>query len=188
MSLVLAAGGVGLAIICLSQMKVETSNSIGGANAVSNLFDSLFGVKLAWPAAVVVANAVGLAFILGGILDQVNAFMSFGSILTIGWCVLLVTDYYVVRGPMRIGSRNVALDAVEDVNWRGVATLAFVSVVNGMLYATGIVAVPFLTTAPMSFVVYVCLSWVFRRQVRERDAVRRAEAAAGACGVDSATG
>lgn len=187
-SLVLAAGGVGLAIICLSQMKVETSNSIGGANAVSNLFDSLFGVKLAWPAAVVVANAVGLAFILGGILDQVNAFMSFGSILTIGWCVLLVTDYYVVRGPMRIGSRNVALDAVEDVNWRGVATLAFVSVVNGMLYATGIVAVPFLTTAPMSFVVYVCLSWVFRRQVRERDAVRRAEAAAGACGVDSATG
>lgn len=32
-SLVLASGGIGLAIICLSQMKVETSNSIGGANA-----------------------------------------------------------------------------------------------------------------------------------------------------------
>ena len=29
------------------------------------------------------ANAIGLAFILGNILDQVNAFMSYGSILTI---------------------------------------------------------------------------------------------------------
>ena len=77
-SLVLASGGIGLAIICLSQMKVETSNSIGGANAVSNLFDSLFGRKLAWPVAVIIANAIGLAFILGNILDQVNAFMSYG--------------------------------------------------------------------------------------------------------------
>ena len=194
-SLVLAAGGVGLAIICLSQMKVETSNSIGGANAVSNLFDSLFGVKLAWPVAVVVANAVGLAFCLGGILVQVNAFMSFGSILTIGWCVLLVTDYYVVRGPMKIGSRGVPLDRVESVNWRGVTTLVVVSAVNGALYATGVVAVPFLTTAPMAFAIYVGLSWAFRRQVRERDAARRNEivagvgsAAAEACDVDVSAG
>ena len=74
-SLVLASGGIGLAIICLSQMKVETSNSIGGANAVSNLFDSLLGKKLAWPVAVIIANLIGLAFILGNILDQVNAFI-----------------------------------------------------------------------------------------------------------------
>lgn len=106
----------GLAIICLSQMKVETSNSIGGANAVTNLFDSLFGVKLSWPVAVVIANAIGLAFILGNILDQVNAFMSFGSILTISWCMLLITDYYIVRGPLKIGSRGVPLASVEIVN------------------------------------------------------------------------
>lgn len=47
-SLVLAAGGIGLAIICLSQMKVETSNSIGGANAVGNLVNSLTGRRLPW--------------------------------------------------------------------------------------------------------------------------------------------
>lgn len=168
-SLVLAAGGVGLAIICLSQMKVETSNSIGGANAVSNLLDSLFGVKLSWPAAVIIANTVGLVFILGGILDQVNAFMSFGSILTIGWCVLLITDYYLVRGRMEIGSRNVLLDQVENVNWRGIATLAIVSVANGLLYVTGIVTVPFLTTAPMTVAMYVGLSWFMRKRVRANE-------------------
>ncbi|HIW76343.1 MULTISPECIES: hypothetical protein [Gordonibacter] len=174
-SLVLAAGGVGLAIICLSQMKVETSNSIGGANAVSNLFDSLFGVKLKWPVAVVIANAVGLVFILGGILDQVNAFMSFGSILTISWCVLLITDYYLVRGPLHIGARGIPLEAVERVNWRGVTTLALVSVVNGVLYATGVVAVPFLTTVPLTVVVYVTLSWCARDKVRAADAERLAD-------------
>lgn len=171
-SLVLAGGGVGLAIICLSQMKVETSNSIGGANAVSNLFDSLFGIKLKWPIAVVIANLIGLIFIFGNILDQVNAFMSIGSILTIGWCVLLITDYYVVRGPMRVGSRHVPLDRVEEVNWRGIVTLAVVTVVNVLLYTSGIVTVPFLTTAPMTFAVYVLLSWALRDKVRAADVVR----------------
>ena len=167
-SLVLAGGGVGLAIICLSQMKVETSNSIGRANAVSNLFDSLFGVKLKWPVAVIIANIIGLVFIYGDILDQVNAFMSVGSILTIGWCVMLITDYYVVRGPMRIGARHMPLDEVEAVNWRGVATLAIVTAVNVWLYGSGLVAVPFVTCAPMTFVLYVALSLVFRRRVRAR--------------------
>lgn len=171
-SLVLAAGGVGLAIICLSQMKVETSNSIGGANAVSNLFDSLFGVKLRWPLAVVIANVIGFAFIMGGILDQVNAFMSFGSILTISWCVLLITDYYLVRGPMKIGTRGIPLSAVEKVNWRGVITLVVTSVVCGVLYATGIVQIPFLLVVPMTIVLYVALSWALRDKVRADEAER----------------
>ena len=170
-SLVLAAGGVGLAIICLSQMKVETSNSIGGANAVTNLFDSLFGLKLFWPVAVI-ANAIGLAFILGNILDQVNAFMSFGSILTISWCMLHITDYYIVRGPLKIGSRGVPLASVETVNWRGVVTLAVTSVVNMVLYSAGIVSVPFLTTAPMTVALYLVLSLVFKTRVRENEKAR----------------
>ncbi len=187
-SLVLAAGGVGLAIICLSQMKVETSNSIGGANAVTNLFDSLFGVKLSWPAAVVVANAIGLAFILGNILDQVNAFMSFGSILTISWCMLLITDYYIVRGPMKIGSRGVPLSSVESVNWRGVVTLGVTSIVNMVLYSTGVVSVPFLTTAPMTVVLYLVLSWAMRDKVRAAEAERLAACSAAGKRAEKAAG
>ena len=175
-SLVLAAGGVGLAIICLSQMKVETSNSIGGANAVSNLIDSLFGLQVRWPVAVVIANLIGFAFIMGGILDQVNAFMSFGSILTISWCVLLITDYYLVRGPMKIGTRGIPLSATETVNWRGVITLAAVTVVNGVLYAFMIVPIPFLTTVPMTVGLYVLLSWLTRDKVRADEARRIAKA------------
>ena len=150
-SLVLAAGGVGLAIICLSQMKVETSNSIGGANAVSNLVHSLFGRKLPWAAAVVGANVIGLAFILGNILDQVNAFMSYGLILTSSWCILLITDYYLVRGKMGIGKVGIDMEAPEKaVHWRGVGTIAFVTVVGSVLYATGMVGVPFLVVAPLT--------------------------------------
>ncbi len=175
-SLVLAAGGVGLAVICLSQMKVETSNSIGGANAVSNLVDSLTGKKLAWPVAVVIANVIGFLFIMGGILDQVNAFMSFGSILTISWCVLLITDYYIVRGPLGIGSRGVPLSAVEKVNWRGVVTLATVSIVNGVLYAAGILSIPFLSVVPMTVLMYLALSLAFRKRVRANEAERLARA------------
>lgn len=165
-SLVLAAGGVGLAIICLSQMKVETSNSIGGANAVSNLINSLTGKSISWVAAVIIANLIGLAFILGNILDQVNAFMSYSSILTSSWCILLITDYYIVRGKMGIGSRDITIGGVEQsVNWRGVGTLAVVTVIGSALYATGILTVPFLLVAPLSMVLYIAISWVCRNKV-----------------------
>lgn len=129
---------------------------------------------LSWPAAVLIANAIGLAFILGNILDQVNAFMSFGSILTISWCMLLITDYYIVRGFMKIGSRGVPLSSVEDVNWRGVATLLVTSVVNMALYSAGVVSVPFFTTAPMTVALYLILSVAFRDKVRAREAERLA--------------
>ena len=171
-SLVLAAGGVGLAIICLSQMKVETSNSIGGANAVSNLIDSLFGIRVGWPLAVVIANLIGLAFIMADILDQVNAFMSIGSILTISWCVLLITDYYLVRGVMKIGSYGITLRTVEAMNWRGVITLATVTAVNAALYIAGILSIPFLLVVPMTVALYVFLSWFMRDKVRAADLAR----------------
>lgn len=166
-SLVLAAGGIGLAIICLSQMKVETSNSIGGANAVSNLVHSLTGKTLSWACAVVVANVIGLAFILGGILEQINAFMSYGSILTTSWCILLITDYYLVRGRLGIGDRGIEMGQAEhDVNWRGVGTLAVSTVVGSVLYATQIVSVPFLVVAPLTMVLYIAVSLMLRERVR----------------------
>ena len=172
-SLVLAAGGIGLAIICLSQMKVETSNSIGGANAVSNLIDSLTGRKVPWMVAVVIANAIGLAFILGGILDQVNAFMSYGSILTTSWCMLLITDYYIVRGKMGIGHRGIDVHAPEqNVNWRGVGVLSVVTVIGSALYATKVVAVPFLVVAPLSMLLYIAVSWIARDKVRAEEESR----------------
>ncbi len=172
-SLVLAAGGIGLAIICLSQMKVETSNSIGGANAVSNLIHSLTGRKVSWVVAVVIANGIGLVFILGGILDQVNSFMSYGSILTSSWCMLLITDYYIVRGKMGIGSRGIDVKAPEqNVNWRGVGVLAAVTVAGCFLYTAKIVAVPFLVVAPATVVLYILVSWIARDRVRAEEASR----------------
>lgn len=166
-SLVLASGGVGLAIICLSQLKVETSNSIGGANAVSNLLNCLTGRRISWVWAVIIANTIGLAFILGGILEQINAFMSYGSILTTCWCILLITDYYIVRGPMKIGARGIEIGQPEfNVNWRGVGTLAIVTLLASILYATGIVVVPFLVVAPLTMATYILVSWLMRKKVR----------------------
>lgn len=167
---VLSLGMAGLAIICLSQLKVETSNSISSSNAMSNLFDSLFGIKLKWPVAVIAVNCIGLVFIFGGILEQVNAFMSYGSILTMSWCFLLVTDYYIVRGKLNIGSRGiVSLRYIEAVNWRGVSTIVIATVVAGALYSTGYLSVPLVLVAPMTVLLYISLSLIFRKRVIVQD-------------------
>ncbi len=167
---VLSLGMVGLVIICLSQLKVETSNSISSANAMSNFFDSLFNIRLKWPVAVILVNIVGAVFIYGNILDKVNTFMSFGSILTMSWCFLMVTDYYIVRGKMHIGTRGiVSLKYIEAVNWRGVATIIGVSAVSMYMYTAGILSVPFLFVAPTTVVVYILLSLIFKKRVIDDD-------------------
>lgn len=171
---VLSLGMVGMVIICLSQLKVETSNSISSSNAMSNLFDSLFGIKVKWPVAVVAVNLVGLVFIFGNILDKVNSFMGIGSILTMSWCFLLITDYYLVRGKLKIGSRGiVSLKYIGAVNWRGVTTIVLVTIVAGSLYVNGVLPVPFLLVAPMTVVVYLGLSLIFRKRVVEADHAMR---------------
>ncbi|MDR1185189.1 MAG: hypothetical protein LBK67_10405 [Coriobacteriales bacterium] len=178
-SFVLSLGMFGLMIICLSQLKVEASNSISSSNAISNLFDSLFNVKLKWPIAVIAVNCVGLVFIFGGILDKVNTFMSYGSILTMSWCFLLITDYYIVRGMMKIGSKGiVSLKYIEAVNWRGFFTIIMVAILGCTLYSAGLLPVPFLLVAPLTVIVYTVLSLIFKRKVIETDSNMRAEEAA----------
>ena len=107
------------------------------------------------------------AFILCNILDQVNAFMSYSSILTSSWCVLLITDYYIVRGKMGIGRQGVDMAKPEkSVHWRGVGTIAVVTVIGSVLYATNLVAVPFLVVAPLTMVAYIAVSWLLRDKIR----------------------
>jgi cytosine permease len=173
---VLSLGMVGLVIICLSQLKVETSNSISSSNAISNLFDSLFNIKLKWPVAVVAVNCVGLIFIFANILDQVNAFMNFGSILTMTWCFTLITDYYIVRGIMKIGTRGiVSLKHIQAVNWRGIVTIVFVTAACSAISAAGFLPVPFLLAAPLTVVVYIALSLAMKKRVIEQDRIMRAK-------------
>ena len=52
------------------------------------------------------------------------------------------------------------------MHWRGVGTIAVVTVVGSALYATGLVAVPFLVVAPLTLVVYLAVSWLLRDKVR----------------------
>lgn len=54
----------------------------------------------------------------------------------------------------------------KAVHWRGVGTIAFVTVVGSALYATGMVGVPFLVVALLTMVVYVVVSWLLRDKVR----------------------
>lgn len=171
---VLSLGMVGMVIICLSQLKVETSNSISSSNAMSNLFDSLFSIKIRWPFAVIAVNLVGVVFIFGNILDQVNSFMGIGSILTMSWCFLLITDYYIVRGKLHIGSQGiVSLKYIGAVNWRGVITIVLVTLVAGSLYAFGVLPVPFLLVAPMTVIVYLVLSLLLKEKVIADDHAMR---------------
>ena len=155
-------------------------DEVGAANAAITNPGITFVLSLGLVGMVIIClsqlkvNLIGVVFIFGNILDQVNSFMGIGSILTMSWCFLLITDYYLVRGRLHIGSRGiVSLKYIGAVNWRGVVTIVLVTLVAGSLYLNGLLPVPFLLVAPMTVVVYLALSLLLRKRVIEEDRIMR---------------
>ena len=77
---------------------------------------------------------------------------------------------------MGIGAREIVIGGEEEsVNWRGIITLGVVTLCASVLYATGILEVPFVLVAPMTIVMYVVISWAMRDKARSRAARRVTE-------------
>lgn len=160
---VLLGGFMGLIVILLSQVKVEVMNSYSSSLSLANMLDAMFGWKPGRGWTVIMANAIALVFIFGGILSAVNNFLTLGSVLTASWAVLMVMDYYVVRRAHRGDKRITRLDQIEAVNWAGVLTVVVSTGVSMALFGTGHLGVPFLLAVPMTIVLYPLLrSYVIR--------------------------
>ena len=123
-TLVLFGGFIGLLAILLSQAKVQVSNSSESALALVNLFETLFNWKPGRAFMVVLANLLSFIFIFGDILYYFNEFLTIASVLLGVWVVIVITDYYIVKGKLKRGVQGIGkLDEIENFNIIGIFTL-----------------------------------------------------------------
>lgn len=169
-TLVLAGGVIGLLAIIFSQAKVQVGNSYEGALALVNLFDVLFKWTPGRAVMVVFANIISLIFIFGNILNYIEMFLAFGSVLLGVWVIIVLTDYYMVKGKLGIGKRGIMqLKDIPDFNINGIVTLVVSTLIGMYVHLQGWFSVPFIISIIIAFVMYTVIAVVehSRNKVKE---------------------
>jgi NAD(P)-dependent dehydrogenase (short-subunit alcohol dehydrogenase family) len=82
---------------------------------------------------ILIASALGLVFVAGGILDLLNTWLAVLGVITTALIGVIVPDFYVVRR-RRLQDQS----ACEVVNWAGVLTVVASFVIAEALQAIGI--------------------------------------------------
>ncbi|VEF46585.1 cytosine/purines uracil thiamine allantoin permease [Bacillus freudenreichii] len=158
-TLVLAGGVIGMLAIIFSQAKVQVGNSYEGALALVNLFDVLFKWTPGRAVMVVFANIISLIFIFGNILHYIEMFLAIGSVLLGVWVIIVLTDYYLIKGKLGIGDRGISdLKNIRNFNFNGIATLIVSTSVGMVIHVQGWFSVPFIISILVAFVMYTSIA------------------------------
>jgi cytosine permease len=164
---IIIGGIVGTLLMIFAQSKAQVLNTYSGSLSLSNFFD-VFGWRPGRLFMVVLGNIIGLAMIAGNILGLINNWLTVLGVITTSLAVVMITDYYIVQ--KKVTSEHIGSEAV---NWAGVISVVFGSVIAMYLYQAQIFTIPFITACVISLVVYPLLRlYVLRPSASEfRDSI-----------------
>lgn len=146
---VILSGMIGFVLMYVAQVKVQVLNVYSGSLALSNLCYVLSGHRPNRLAMIIAANVICLLMIAANVFEQLAGFLSMLGIVIVGFIALAIADFYIVRR-----SRRRPVSEVESVNWAGLLTLAFASVVAYVLSETGVFPFGFVASAVIVVLVY----------------------------------
>ena len=122
-------GGVlGTLLMVAAQSKAQVVNAYSSSLSLTNLFDALLGWRPGRFAFILLANALALLFLVGGILVWFNAFLVILGILTTSFASIMLADYFIARPLLK--QQDIARYSAEAVNWAGVVTLILAYVLS----------------------------------------------------------
>ncbi|MDF3306431.1 cytosine permease [Rhodococcus sp. T2V] len=150
--LILLSPVLGFILACAVQAKTQVLNVYGSSLALTNLADGLFRRRPSRFVMILVANAIGLIFVAGGILDMLNTWLAVLGVITTALIGVIIADFYVVRKRQRTDQ-----SACEVVNWAGVVTVILSFAVAETLQQAGILPLGFLTSLIVSTILYPML-------------------------------
>ncbi|HEX6448294.1 MAG TPA: hypothetical protein VF060_02415 [Trebonia sp.] len=140
----------GFLLMYVAQAKVQVLNVYSGSLALSNLWYVLTGRKPGRLAMIIATNIICLILIALNVFGKLATVVSDLGIVIIGFIALSIADYYIVRRGAAVKQDA----AVERVNWAGLLTLVFASVVAYILQVSGVFHFGFVAATIMVLAVY----------------------------------
>jgi cytosine permease len=155
---VVVLGVIGAIVVLTYQTSVQYINVYLPSVNLSNIVAGLFGLatKRVWW--VLIVNVVGFALVVGGAIDQVLAFSSYGA-LGIGMVVIIsMADW--VYGALTNLQRRYDAHTIRDWNPLSIITFLVSGAVAIYLWKTGFVASASIVGYPLCFVLYLALAYL----------------------------
>ncbi len=153
----MALGIIGAVVVLTYQTSVQYINVYLPSVNLSNIFAGLFGIltrRVWWVLAI---NIIGFVLLLGGAIDQALAFSSYGA-LGIGVVVIISIADWVYSS---LAGLRREYDSQRISQWNPLAIITFIvscAVAIG-LWKAGVVVSASIVGYPLSFVLYLVLSF-----------------------------
>lgn len=87
----------------ITQVRINITNVYSGSLSLSNFFENIFKFKPGRRFWVVITGISAIVLMLGGIVDHLEAVMTFQGVFLMTWASILVTDAVVVKRMLKIG-------------------------------------------------------------------------------------
>ncbi|WP_307076181.1 purine-cytosine permease family protein [Arthrobacter pascens] len=145
-------GVVGFILMYVAQVKAQVLNTYSGSLSLVNLVEGLTGKSPSRLSAVIAGNVVALLMIAGNILGLLGSFLGILGVSTTALAGVIIADYFIVRK-----CRPATGTEAEPVNWAGVLSVIFATVVGSVLSETGVTPLGFLVSLVIVIVLYPVL-------------------------------
>lgn len=146
---IILGGVVGLILMVLAQGKVQVLNTYLASLALSNAGDA-FGFRPGRFWMIVIANIIGLIFIVGNLMGLILSWLAFIGILTTSQAVIMLADFFIVNK-----GKDVHQITPPQVNWAGVVTIIVATVLSFLL--AKVIPILFITAVVVSVILYPLL-------------------------------
>lgn len=113
----------------ITQVRINITNVYSGSLSLSNFFENIFKFKPGRRFWVVITGISAIVLMLGGIVDHLEAVMTFQGVFLMTWAAILVTDAVVVKRMLKIGPGYYEARQRNLYKWNpvGVASLIIAS-------------------------------------------------------------
>lgn len=145
----LGAGGALFTLI--TQLRINVTNIYSSSLSLSNFFENVVKFSPGRRFWVVVSGIAAIILMLGGIVDHLDAALTFQGVVLLSWAAILVTDAVVVKKLLKIGPGYYESRQSNLFKWNPVGVTALiVSSVLGTVAAFGFMG-PFLESTAAFF-------------------------------------
>ncbi|MFC4024403.1 purine-cytosine permease family protein [Oceanobacillus longus] len=101
--IVLLLGVWGVLFTLLTQVRINVTNIYSGSLSLASFFENIFKFTPGRRFWVVVTGVSAIILMLGGIVNHLQAVMTFQGVFLLTWAAILVTDAVVVKRILKIG-------------------------------------------------------------------------------------
>ncbi|KAB7708268.1 permease [Bacillus aerolatus] len=117
----------GVLFVFLTQLRINVNNLYIGSLSIANFFAVIFSLKPGRVFWIVVMSAIGTLIMISGVVEHLEAITHLIGVFMMPIMILIVTDIYIVRKLLKLGSEDLEYRPSHLRNWNPVGIFSVIT-------------------------------------------------------------